>query len=97
MGNSENYAAKLAKEIADLFASTTIEADYSAAKKIRDQAFTLLKTAVDEVCNFGQYVFWKDDARKRAYSSSYLRRIRQRKAKVDGSSKNGQETAAKRV
>jgi hypothetical protein len=87
-------AANLAKEIADLFAATTLEADYSAAKKIRDQAFTLLKMAVDELCNFGQYIFWKDESRRRGYSSSYLRRIRKKRSKDDSKPENGQPTPA---
>jgi hypothetical protein len=81
-------AAQLAKEIADLLASTTLEADYSSAKKIRDQAFTLLKNAVDEICNFGQYVFWKNDSRRRGYSSSYLRRVRKKRSKDDTKTEN---------
>jgi hypothetical protein len=88
-------AAALAKEVADLYASSTIEADYSAAKKVRDQAFTLLKAAVDEVCSFGQYVFWKDEARKRGYSSSYLRRIRKKRSKDDSNTVNGQTEPVK--
>jgi hypothetical protein len=87
-------AAKLAKEIADLLAATTLEANYSAAKKIRDQAFTLLKNAVDEVCEFGQYIFWKDDSRKRGYSSSYLRRVRRKRTKDDSKVENVQTTPA---
>jgi hypothetical protein len=86
-------AAQMAKDVAGLLAQTTIEGDTSAAKKIRDQAFTYLKMGVDELCDFGQYLFWKDDARKRGYSSPYLRRVRKRRTKTENAAGNGQETA----
>ncbi len=80
-------SAQLAKEIANLLASTNLEADYSAARKIRDQAFTFLKLAVDEICSFGQYLFWKDEGRKKGYSSPHLRRIRKRRSQSKEESK----------
>ncbi len=42
-------------------------------KKIRDQAYTHLKEAVDEIRSAGQYVFRKDKDRSRGYRSEYLR------------------------
>ncbi|MCP4213760.1 MAG: hypothetical protein GY765_03840 [bacterium] len=42
-------------------------------KLIRDQAYTLLKDAVDEVREYGQFIFWRDDLRSKGYASDYLR------------------------
>ncbi|RPJ57710.1 MAG: hypothetical protein EHM12_08895 [Dehalococcoidia bacterium] len=47
---------------------------HSEIKKVRDQAYTHLKEAVDEVRDFGQYVFWEDEERFNGYMSSYSRR-----------------------
>jgi len=43
-------------------------------KRIRDQAYTHLKEAVDEIRGGGQFVFRKDKDRIRGYRSEYLRR-----------------------
>jgi hypothetical protein len=37
--------------------------DYLEAKKIRNQAFTLLKETVDLIREYGRYVFWRNPAR----------------------------------
>ncbi len=51
-------AAAPVGEMSDLLGAATNErADSAGAKKIRDQAHTHLKEAVDEVRDFGQYVF----------------------------------------
>ncbi len=72
-------AAALADGMSDLLGATTTErADSSDTKKIRDQAYTYLKEAVDEVRDFGQYVFWRDDARFRGYRSEYMKRANAR-------------------
>jgi hypothetical protein len=42
--------------------------------KLRNKAYLHLKEAVDEIRRVGQYVFWKNGKKVRAYSSSYLRR-----------------------
>ncbi len=86
-------SAQLAKEMAALLASTTLEANYSAARKIRDQAFTLLKLAVDEICDFGQYLFWKDEERKKGYSCPYLRRVRKKGSQIKEESKDETQPA----
>jgi hypothetical protein len=52
--------------------------DYLEAKKIRDQAYTHLKEAVDLVYDYGRYVFWKGSARLKGYSSNHLRKKRMR-------------------
>jgi hypothetical protein len=52
--------------------------DYLEAKKIRNQAFTHLKEAVDLIYDYGRYVFWKDYARLKGYGSTHLRMKRMR-------------------
>ncbi|MCZ4694497.1 hypothetical protein DWB61_05530 [Ancylomarina euxinus] len=42
-------------------------------KVVRDQAFTLLKVAVDEVRNYGRFVFRKNVEHVRSYSSKHAR------------------------
>jgi hypothetical protein len=49
------------------------------SKIIRDQAFTYLKTAVDEIYHFGRLVFWRDNERIQGYRSEYLYRKRIKK------------------
>ncbi len=52
--------------------------DYREVKKIRDQAFTHLKEAVDYIREYARYVFWRNAYRLKGYRSNYLRRIRLR-------------------
>ncbi|MGD2090006.1 MAG: hypothetical protein PVH61_27770 [Candidatus Aminicenantes bacterium] len=52
--------------------------DYLEAKKIRDQAFTHLKEAVDLIREHGRYVFWRNPDRLRGYRSDYRRMLNQR-------------------
>jgi len=52
--------------------------DYLEAKKIRDQAFTHLKEAVDYIREYGRYVFWRNPARLKGYRSDHLRRYKKR-------------------
>ena len=53
----------------------------SEAKKIRDQAYTHLKEAVDEIRETGRYVFRHDKKHVRAYASVYRRRIKRKQKK----------------
>jgi hypothetical protein len=76
-----DQAAQTADEMASLLGEATRDrADYGETKKIRDQAFTLLKEAVDEICSVGQYVFWRNESRFRGYRSHYLHSVRIRRA-----------------
>ena len=43
---------------------------------MRDKAYTHLKQAVDEVRECGHYVFWRNEARLKGYSSRYFRKAR---------------------
>jgi len=71
-------AAEKAKAMAALLGETTRDrADYNDVKRIRDQAYTHLKEAVDELYGFGQYVFYHNEDRLRGYRSKY--KFKQRK------------------
>ncbi|MCP4137515.1 MAG: hypothetical protein GY754_41495 [bacterium] len=74
-------AAMLSKEMAALFAdATTDKAEDKGAKKIRDQALTHLKEAVEEIRDYGQYVFSASRERLQGYRSDYYRKKRYRKS-----------------
>jgi len=76
-----DLAAQKADEMANLLGLATRDrADYSETKKIRDQAYTHLKEAVDDIRSHGQYVFWRDDDRFRGYRSNYLYKMRLQRA-----------------
>jgi len=59
-------------------AASVYSEDYLEAKKIRDQAFTPLKEAVDKIRKCGQFVFWRNPGRVKGYRSNYLRRLNRR-------------------
>lgn len=74
-----NTAAETADELSALLAKANGEvSEDDNAKELRDRAFTYMKLAVDEIRTVGQYVFYKDDVRKRGYISQYLKRVRER-------------------
>ena len=82
-------AAQTSKDMSALLAETV---DYrntiKDGKKIRDQAYTYLKEAVDKICRCGQFVFRHDEERFRGYRSAhlrdkYLKRKREAKAKEE--------------
>ena len=74
-----DQAAKMANELEMKHeAASFSREDYCEAKKIRHQAFTHLKEAVDLIRQCGQYVFWRNAARFKGYRSSYLRKVRMR-------------------
>ena len=50
--------------------------EHSEAKKIRDQAYTHLKEAVDEILETGRYVFRQDKSHLKKYASEYRRQIK---------------------
>ena len=51
--------------------------DYLETKKIRDQAYTHLKEAVDYIRECGKYVFLRNPARLKGYRSEYIRKLKQ--------------------
>jgi hypothetical protein len=72
-------AAATADQIAQLLAEVNTErAEYKEAKRIRDQAFTHLKEAVDEIYEYGQFAFRGNDERKKGYRSHYMYMRRKR-------------------
>jgi hypothetical protein len=50
--------------------------EHSEAKKIRDQAYTHLKEAVDEILEAGKYAFRQDKKHLGKYASEYRRQIK---------------------
>ena len=74
-----DQAAQKSDELRSLYAAATRDRqDFNEFKKIRDQAFTHLKEAVDKIRKCGQYVFWRNAARVKGYRSNYIRRINRR-------------------
>lgn len=74
-----DLAAVTASEMAALLGQVTTERAFSnGAMKYRDQAFTHLKEAVDEVKSFGRFLFYNDGSRIKGYSSEYKRRYRKK-------------------
>ena len=74
-----DLAAQKSDELRSLYSAAYRDRqDFSEVKKIRDQAFTHVKEAVDLIRKCGQYVFWRNPARVKGYRSDYLRRLRRR-------------------
>jgi hypothetical protein len=74
-----DLAAQKSDELAEIYASASRDReDFNASKKIRDQAFTHVKEAVDKIRKCGQYVFWRTPGRVKGYRSNYLRRVHRR-------------------
>jgi len=74
-----DLAAQKNTELRELYAVANRDRqDFSEAKRIRDQAFTHVKEAVDLVRKCGQYIFWRNDARLKGYRSNFLRKLRLR-------------------
>ena len=64
-------------------------------KKIRDQAYTHLKAAVDKIRSNGKYLFRDNKSRLRGYKSDYMReqKLKQRlKRKKTGAKKDGKSS-----
>jgi hypothetical protein len=61
--------------LADLLSRATSErGDNNQARVTRDKAYTLLKQALDEIRECGQYVFWRNPQRLKGYVSQYHKR-----------------------
>jgi len=52
--------------------------DYLETKRIRHQAYTHLKEAVDSIRECGKYVFMRNTARLKGYRSEYRRKLKRR-------------------
>jgi hypothetical protein len=72
-------AATMADELSALLAlANGTNGGDASAKATRDKAFSYMKKVVDEIRNTGQYVFWRDEERRKGYVSQYLKRTRDR-------------------
>jgi hypothetical protein len=75
-------AASKSQELSGIYAVSKGDKTVAAgAKALRDQAYTLLDEAVDEIRQCGQYAFWRDAERVKGYGSEYLRRARRKSKK----------------
>lgn len=75
-----DQAASTADELSAVLALANGEAgDDADAKELRDKSYTYMKLAMDEIRSTGQYVFWRDEDRKKGYVSAYFRKKNQGK------------------
>jgi hypothetical protein len=76
--------AETGEQMASIRASASVDSDeVQELKVLRDKAYTHLKQAVDEIRECGQYVFWRDEARRDGYASDYHRRQGSKSAKTE--------------
>lgn len=69
-----DQAASTSVELAPILAASNGEEGADAASVLlRNQAYTHLKEAVDEIRAAGKYKFWKNKARLKGYRSNYYR------------------------
>jgi hypothetical protein len=66
----------LSQGMEELKASSSEESTHNMIRRLRDQAYTHLKEAVDAIRECGQYVFWKDTAHRVGYEGINLQRTR---------------------
>ncbi|NJK96582.1 MAG: hypothetical protein HC905_18160 [Bacteroidales bacterium] len=71
--NLFDEAATISAEMADLLAkSNGARLKGNKMKITRDKAYAYVKEAVDEIRHHGQYIFWRDEARKKGYVSMFF-------------------------
>ena len=63
----------MSKKMHEMKAAATTDKYDKDVKRIRDQAYTHLKEAVDALRRCGQFVFWKNEDRRKGYTSQYNR------------------------
>ena len=69
-------AAEMSSDMAKLLARNDgAKMEYGSAKRIRDQAYTYLKEAVDEIREYGRFVFRNKKERLAGYRSDYIRKL----------------------
>lgn len=81
---SNDLAAK--KEAASFYSENYLE-----TKKIRDQAYTHLKEAVDYIREYAKYVFWRNPSRLKGYRSNFLRNRKPKRARKTANAVTGTE------
>jgi hypothetical protein len=83
-----DMAVKKSRELArKKEAASFYSEDYLEVKKIRDQAYTHLKEAVEYILEYGKYVFWTNPARLKGYRSDYRRMLKKRSSRRNKVSK----------
>lgn len=78
LDQAQDKAAELGVLLAQVVGDKTED---NQPRLVRDQAFTLLKQAVDEIRACGQYVFWDNERVRDEYVSDYQRTIRRNASK----------------
>jgi len=82
-----SQAAEMADDLSAVLALANGEdGNDGNIKELRDKAYTYMKQAIDEIRTTGQYVFWRDEDRKKGYVSAYQKQLNQRR-KADTSVK----------
>ncbi|MDQ1352840.1 MAG: hypothetical protein QG657_3146 [Acidobacteriota bacterium] len=85
-------AAQASWDLTALLAkTTTARMNVGEGKRIRDQVYTYLKEAVDEIRRTGQYVFRHDKERLPGYNCDHLRQANMRRARARKSKMAKQE------
>ena len=86
-------AAQLAVELGGVLAKANGETQSDQeAKMIRDKAYTYLKEAMDEIQDCGKYLFWRDEARLKGYSSAYRREMYRKAREAKETRESEEET-----
>lgn len=72
--NLLDISAETSAAMAELLAkSNGARLSDNKLKILRDKAYTYVKQAVDEIRHHGQYVFWRNEERKKGYVSRYVK------------------------
>lgn len=72
------HARDLVREAAQTLGKVnSIVPSENVNKRLRDKAYTYLKSAVDEIRYHGKYVFWKNPERRKGYVCNYHKKTRQ--------------------
>ncbi|MDQ2179674.1 hypothetical protein [Marinifilum sp. D714] len=80
-------ALELSNSMGPLLSTINGERDENdkPSKEMRDRAYVYLKEAVDQICEYGKYVFWEDEERLEKYSSAYFRKLREEREEKEES------------
>ncbi len=76
-------AAHLSGVLGKMLAGADVDRENNVKFMIRNQAYTYLKQAVDEVRAFGQFVFWRNEKRLKGYASAYFRKTSSKSKQPD--------------
>lgn len=78
-GQPRDLAAQTSEDMSTTLAQfTTLRTEFNELKKIRDQAYTHLKIAVDEIYAYGRFLFRGNKDRYFGYRSQYMRQKKNR-------------------